>query len=98
MSLKLPINDRLKDRIETILKAFEKTVLNQKSLEGMADKSNAKPNVISDAKTETRSTSLDAKTGTGSDAKSRTPYDGADGFFMVSEKDEKLYTEDINLG
>lgn len=89
MSLKPSINDKLIDRIETILKAFEKTVLNQKSLEEM-DGSEIGTH-------ETRSTSLDAKSGTGSDAKTRPPY-GADGFFILSEKDKKLYTEDINLG
>ena len=90
MSLKPSINDKLIDRIETILKAFEKTVFNAKSLEEM-DGSKIGTH-------ETRPTSLDAKSGTGSDAKTRPPYDGADGFFILSEKDKKLYTEDIKLG
>lgn len=88
MSLELPINDKLKNRIETILKAFEKTDFNQKSLEGM-DRSKIGTH-------ETRSTSLDAKSGTGSDAKTRPPS-GADGIFTVSDQNKIRYTEFIDL-
>lgn len=89
MSLKLPINDTLRKRIEIILQAFEKTDFNAKSLEGM-DRSETGTH-------ETRSRSLDAKSGTTSDAKTSPPY-GADGIFTVSDKDKIIYTEDINLG
>ena len=89
MSLKLPINDTLRKRIEIILQAFEKTDFNAKSLEGM-DRSETGTH-------ETRSRSLDAKSGTTSDAKTRPPS-GADGIFTVSDQDKIIYTEDINLG